>query len=93
MSTAYQELSNMILFSMLMRHVLRLFFCNICGWFVDNKLWIHFGKNKTKWILFASIFKMKNVNIEYGDIRIRQPFKVKCLGCLFNETKVYTGAI
>ena len=29
-------------------------FENICDWFVDNKLSIHFGKDKTKSILFAS---------------------------------------
>ena len=23
-------------------------FCNICDWFVDNKLNIHFGEDKTK---------------------------------------------
>ena len=36
-------------------------FCNICHWFVDNKLSIHFGEDKTKSILFASKFKRKNV--------------------------------
>ena len=34
---------------------------NICDWFVDNKLSIHFGENKTKSILFASKFKRKNI--------------------------------
>ena len=36
-------------------------FCNICDWFVDNKLSIHFGEDKTKSILFASTFKRKNI--------------------------------
>ena len=36
-------------------------FCNICDWFVDNKLSIHFGEDKTKSILFASKFKKKNI--------------------------------
>ena len=36
-------------------------FCNICDWFVDNKLSILFGKDKTKSILFASKFKSKNI--------------------------------
>ena len=36
-------------------------FCNICDWFVDNKLSIHFGKDMTKSILFASKFKRKNI--------------------------------
>ena len=29
-------------------------FTNICGWFVDNRLSIHFGEDKTKSVLFAS---------------------------------------
>ena len=29
-------------------------FSNICDWFVDNKLSIHFGEDKTKSILFSS---------------------------------------
>ena len=34
-------------------------FCNICDWFVDNKLIIHFGEEETKSIFFASKFKRK----------------------------------
>ena len=40
-------------------------FCNICDWFVDNKLSIHFSEDKTKSILFISKFKMKNKKISY----------------------------
>ena len=36
-------------------------FSNICDWFVDNKVSIHFGEDKTKSILFASKFKRKNI--------------------------------
>ena len=36
-------------------------FTNICEWFVDNRLSIHFGEDKTKSILFASIRKIKRV--------------------------------
>ena len=36
-------------------------FRNICDWFVNNKLSIHFGEDKTKSILFASKFKNKNI--------------------------------
>ena len=32
-------------------------FYNIYDWFMDNKLSIHFGEDKTKSILFASKFK------------------------------------
>ena len=34
-------------------------FHNLCLWFVDNKLSIHFGENKTKYILFTNKQKMK----------------------------------
>ena len=36
-------------------------FCNIWDWFVDNKVSIHFGEDKTKSILFASKFERKNI--------------------------------
>ena len=48
-------------------------FCNICDWFVDNKLSIHFCEDKTKSLLFASQFKRKNIkklHIKYGDIHV-----------------------
>ena len=35
-------------------------FENVCSWFVDNKLSIHFGEDKTKSILFASKRKIKS---------------------------------
>ena len=34
-------------------------FCNVCHWFADNKLSIHFGEDNTKSVLFASRFKRK----------------------------------
>ena len=34
-------------------------FSNICDWFVDNKLSMHFGEDKRKSILFASKLKKK----------------------------------
>ena len=34
-------------------------FTNICEWFSDNRLSIHFGEDKTKSILFASKRKIK----------------------------------
>ena len=63
-------------------------FANICDWFVDNKLSIYFGEDKTKPILFASKIKKKNIkklNIKYGDMQIKQHSKVKYLGCLMDE--------
>ena len=45
-------------------------FENLCDWFVDNKLSIHFGEDKTKSILFASKRRAKHIcqlNIKYKD--------------------------
>ena len=45
-------------------------FENLCDWFVDNKLSIHFGEDKTKSILFARKRRAKNIcqlNIKYKD--------------------------
>ena len=36
-------------------------FAHICDWFVDNKLSVHFGEDKTKSILFASKSKIKKL--------------------------------
>ena len=48
--------------------VLNNHFENIRHWFVDNKLSIHFGEEKTKSILFAGQRKIKTIkksNIKY----------------------------
>ena len=50
-------------------------FENVCDWFVENKLSIHFAENNTKSILFAGKRKSKNVcqlNIRYNHINIKQ---------------------
>ena len=49
-------------------------FPNICGCFVDNKLSIHFGEDKTKCILFGTIEKLNKIGslvIRYGTIQIK----------------------
>ena len=64
-------------------------FANICDWFVDNKLSIHFGEDKTKFILFASkrkIKKLQKLEIIYKNIRIKQYSRVTYLGCILEET-------
>ena len=61
-------------------------FENVCDWFIDNKLSIHFGEYKTKSILFASKCKIKSarkLNIKYKDIKIKQDSQV---GCILDET-------
>ena len=63
-------------------------FKNLCDWFVDNRLSIHFGDDKTKSILFASKRKAKNIrqlNIKYKDINIKQHSEVTYFGCVVEE--------
>ena len=63
-------------------------FSSMCGWFVDNKLSIHFGEDKTKSILFSTKNKVKKadpLNIHYNDIKIKQYSKVIYLGCILDE--------
>ena len=69
--------------------VLNAEFSNLCDWFVDNKLSIHFGQDKTKSILFCSKGKFRKgnkLNISYNDIEIKQYSKVEYLGCILDET-------
>ena len=64
-------------------------FENLCDWFVDNKLSIYFGEDTTKAILFASKCTTKNIrqlNIKYKDINIKQHLEVTYLGWMLEET-------
>ena len=64
-------------------------FANICNWFVDNKLSIHFGEDKTNFILFASkrkIKKLQKLEIIYNNILIKQRSQVTYPGCILEET-------
>ena len=64
-------------------------FENICDWFVDNKLGIHFGEDNTKSICFASQRKIKTIKkliIKYQDIEIKWHSQVTYLDCLMDET-------
>ena len=65
------------------------YFENLCDWFVDIILSIHFGDDKTRSILFASKWRAKNIrqlNIKYKDINIKQNSEVTYLGCVLHET-------
>ena len=49
-------------------------FADLCEWFVENRLSIHFGEDKTKSILFGSKYKIKKaepLDIEYNKIKIK----------------------
>ena len=59
-------------------------FCNICDWFVDNKLTIYFGEDKTKSILSSAKNKKKKIGtleIKHGNINIKQYSNVTYLSC------------
>ena len=48
---------------------------NICDWFLDSKLSIHFGKYKTKSILSSTKNRKRKtgtLDIQYGHIKIKQ---------------------
>ena len=64
-------------------------FSNLCEWFLDNKLSIHFGEDKTKSIVFGTKRKLRKVgklNITYQGINIKQNSQVTYLGCILDET-------
>ena len=54
-------------------------FTSLCEWFIDNKLSVHFGEEKTKSILFGTKRQLKDqrdLNLKYGDIEIKQHSRV-----------------
>ena len=64
-------------------------FSSLRGWFVDNKLSVHFGQDKTKSILFGTKHKLRNaktLNIEYNGTEIKQYEKVKYLACILDQS-------
>ena len=63
-------------------------FANICDWFVDNKLSIHFGEDKTKSFLLAfkcNIKKLQKLEIIYNNIRTKQHSRVTYLDCILDK--------
>ena len=62
-------------------------FNKLCNWFVDNKLNIHFGEDKTKSILFTGKTRPRDdkLNISGGSIEVAQHKEINYLGCLFDE--------
>ena len=64
-------------------------FTMLCDWFVDNKLSIHFGEDKTKSILFGNKHEIKNskaLDVQYNDIKTKKHSKVTYLGCILEKT-------
>ena len=63
-------------------------FSTLTDWFVDNKLNVYFGEEKTKLILFSQRHKSNSVgqvDISYKDVKIKQYSKVTYLGCVLDE--------
>lgn len=51
------------------------FYSKVCDWFVNNKLSIHFGEDKTKSILFHTKRKLtieRSLDIRHAKIHLRQ---------------------
>ena len=59
----------------------------LCDWFIDNKLSIHLGEEKTKSILFSGKQRPTNdiLTIKHQDITLKQYKIVTYLGCLLDE--------
>ena len=63
-------------------------FSDVCDWFVDNRLSIHFGEDKIKRILFPTNYRLNKVSrldIKYGAIHIKQYLTVTYLVCSLDE--------
>ena len=63
-------------------------FNNLCEWFLDNKLSIHFGEDKTTSILFGTKRKLRKIdklNITYQGRDIKQNSQVTYLGRILDE--------
>ena len=58
-------------------------FENLCAWFVDNKLSIHFGEDNTSKRRAKNI---RQLSIKYKDIDIKQHSEVTYLACVLGET-------
>ena len=64
-------------------------FGNLCNWFIDNKLSVHLGEDKTKAILFCPKNKSKvtqTLELSYKDNKIKQYSNVSYLGCILDES-------
>ena len=66
-------------------NVLNKEFSSLCQWFIDNKLSIHFGEDKTKSILFSKMRGLREINISLVGHSIKQHKTVKYLGCQLNS--------
>ena len=64
-------------------------FSNICDWFGDSKLSVHFGEDDVKSVLFSCKGNLKlaeELDIRYKEIKIKQNKHVNYLACVLDET-------
>ena len=54
---------------------------SLCQWFIDNKLSIRFGEDKTKSISFSKTRGLREINISFAGHSIKQHETVEYLGC------------
>ena len=60
-------------------------FLSLCEWFIDYKLSIHFGDDKTKTIFFSQMKSQPKLSILYGDYSLKQRNTVEYLGCYLDS--------
>ena len=60
-------------------------FSSLCQWFIDNKLSIHFGEDKTKSILFSKTRGLREINVSFVGHSIKQYKTTEYLGCQLNS--------
>ena len=66
-------------------NVLNKEFSSLCQWFIDNKLSIHFGEDKTKSIPFSKTRGLSKINTSFVGHSIKQHKTVEYLGCQFDS--------
>ena len=63
------------------KNVLNKEFSSLCQWFIDNKLSIHFGEDKTKSILFSKTRGLREINTSFAGHFIKRHETVEYFGC------------
>ena len=65
--------------------VLKKEFLSLCKWYIDNKLSVHFGDDKTKTIVFSRMKIQQKLSISYGGYSLKQDNTVEYLRCYLDS--------